>query len=374
MQDFLDYLVFVAHDAETLQFYLWLRQYRQKFDQLVPADQELSPVWGVDGVVPPQSSWSGTVVGADEKLGTPSGSVNRRGPPRSPRAPTSDDVSASLLYEIQPLRQEVEQAVRTYLAAGAPRELNISSHERMRVLEALQHTTHPSAFRCIEEMVESLLRHQSYPNFVRYAICNGNKPRIVAIQILSFIFIVLATLGIVAMVLSSISRWYRIALLPLMLFGVVGIITAARGLCLILTVQRSQNAKQYQFDDSWSMNSEESSKRKSVAPTLASVEEGKAPGSVQFHDQLFDPFGPKNELVACSIEEFGCGGQSWESKTTKAKFTALQGAFANTGRPVQNEMVQKLRMCIIARSHLEAFIVVAAVGAIFVVLPVVAVW
>lgn len=45
LQDFMDYLVYIAHDAENLQFYLWLKDYTKRYNQLKKEDQALSPEW-----------------------------------------------------------------------------------------------------------------------------------------------------------------------------------------------------------------------------------------------------------------------------------------------------------------------------------------
>lgn len=41
----MDYLVHVAHDAETLQFYLWLQDYTKRYKALRKEEQALSPEW-----------------------------------------------------------------------------------------------------------------------------------------------------------------------------------------------------------------------------------------------------------------------------------------------------------------------------------------
>ena len=41
----MDYLVYVAHDAETLQFYLWLQDYTKRYNDLRKEEQALSPEW-----------------------------------------------------------------------------------------------------------------------------------------------------------------------------------------------------------------------------------------------------------------------------------------------------------------------------------------
>lgn len=41
----MDYLVYVSHDAENLQFYLWLQDYTKRFYAAPRSEQVLSPPW-----------------------------------------------------------------------------------------------------------------------------------------------------------------------------------------------------------------------------------------------------------------------------------------------------------------------------------------
>jgi hypothetical protein len=41
----MDYLIYIAHDAETLQFYLWLQDYKRRYSALRKEEQYLSPEW-----------------------------------------------------------------------------------------------------------------------------------------------------------------------------------------------------------------------------------------------------------------------------------------------------------------------------------------
>lgn len=41
----MDYLVYVSHDAENLQFWLWLQDYSKRFYAASKSDQALSPAW-----------------------------------------------------------------------------------------------------------------------------------------------------------------------------------------------------------------------------------------------------------------------------------------------------------------------------------------
>lgn len=42
------YLLYVSHDAENLQFFLWLQDYTKRFRELPGSDQALSPPWSQD--------------------------------------------------------------------------------------------------------------------------------------------------------------------------------------------------------------------------------------------------------------------------------------------------------------------------------------
>ena len=41
----MNYLRFVSHDCENLQFYLWLQDYKTRFEALSSAQKSLSPPW-----------------------------------------------------------------------------------------------------------------------------------------------------------------------------------------------------------------------------------------------------------------------------------------------------------------------------------------
>lgn len=41
----MDFLVYIEHDAENLQFYLWYKDYVKRFFQLPESEQALSPEW-----------------------------------------------------------------------------------------------------------------------------------------------------------------------------------------------------------------------------------------------------------------------------------------------------------------------------------------
>lgn len=50
LHDFTGYLLYVSHDAENLQFYMWFQDYSKRFFQTTrAADQALSPPWDEEG-------------------------------------------------------------------------------------------------------------------------------------------------------------------------------------------------------------------------------------------------------------------------------------------------------------------------------------
>lgn len=46
----MNYLVYIEHAAENLQFYLWYRDYVKRFSELPPSERSLAPVWSAEQV------------------------------------------------------------------------------------------------------------------------------------------------------------------------------------------------------------------------------------------------------------------------------------------------------------------------------------
>jgi hypothetical protein len=44
-REFMDFLVYIEHDAENLQFYMWYKDYVKRFFQLPESEQVLAPEW-----------------------------------------------------------------------------------------------------------------------------------------------------------------------------------------------------------------------------------------------------------------------------------------------------------------------------------------
>lgn len=134
----------------------------------------------------------------------------------------------------QPYRAEIDRIISIYIADASPRQLNLSGQERIAVMHALQKTTHPSAFQLLATSVEYSLRYQSHPNFVRWTICNGNRPRVVFARGLGVAGILGGFLADLLITLSSVSRPWRV--LPFLgwFIGISTLIAAWKGMCVVL--------------------------------------------------------------------------------------------------------------------------------------------
>jgi hypothetical protein len=135
---------------------------------------------------------------------------------------------------VQPYREEINRIISIYIADGGSRQLNLSSKERTALLHALQHTTHPSAFSDIIATVEWSLRCQAHPNFIRWTICNGNRPRVVFARGLGIFGIVAGLIVAIVLTCSSASRAWRVISFLGFFIGVSTLIAAWKGMCVVL--------------------------------------------------------------------------------------------------------------------------------------------
>ena len=127
----------------------------------------------------------------------------------------------------------------------------------------MQHTTHPSAFARMQEMVENNLRGRLHPNFIRWSICNGNKPKVFFVRVMGVSHAAAGILLDMILTLSKASRWYRILGAPLLLIGLITLIAAYKGLCVILHASgKVRNLKPWENEDSLTIYSETQSSLK----------------------------------------------------------------------------------------------------------------
>ncbi|KAL8920217.1 MAG: hypothetical protein Q9208_006382 [Pyrenodesmia sp. 3 TL-2023] len=286
LQDFMDYLIYVSHDAENLQFWIWLQSYTKRFYAAPPSEQALSPPWSaVDGLQPAGNDVNQPPRTADKsRVGVSEYEVNfdQQEKPLSPvvspqfdkqsfisgianttktAADSVEDANAQVglkwqSFTIQPHRSEINRVISHYLAPNSPRELNLSHKTRSAVLHALQHTTHPSAFSLVRDIVEGTLRGQSHPNFIRWSICNGNKPRVLFVRNAGIAHVAGGIFLALILILSSANRWWRLFSTPLFLVGFAIGIAAYKGLCVIIHTGHCRNLRPWeQFGDGASLNS-----------------------------------------------------------------------------------------------------------------------
>ncbi|MCJ1447634.1 MAG: hypothetical protein MMC23_008145 [Stictis urceolatum] len=276
----MNYLIYIEHAAENLQFFLWYKDYLKRFEALPEREKALAQ----------------PIAAKSEEAMTP------RGPPRKPKIspeaakafdgtafapiivvsekppnPFEDDArssitrpslsrpgsrwddetttlqsstranhqqSAASAYEaaevklqpftIQPFREEVTRIIAIYVSDGAPRQLNLASKERTELLHNLASTTHPSAFRNVLRTVEWSLRRQAHPNFIRWTICNGNPPRVIFARGLGIGGIAGGIIIALLLTLSHNGRAWRVLAAIPFLIGIATLFAAWKGMCVVL--------------------------------------------------------------------------------------------------------------------------------------------
>ncbi|KAJ6263021.1 hypothetical protein Dda_1579 [Drechslerella dactyloides] len=245
-RDFLNYLRFVEHSPETLRFYLWHRDYASKFDALPQEEQALSPAWALN--------ITDTLDKAATHVSHPSASAKAGKHLFIPGNPTSkidnklrkDSVITVSHHELspvppsggqascQPFRNEVALVAQLYISAQSPYELNLTSKERLAVLEALSHTTHPSAFAPAVNSVLESLRYQSHPNFVQHSLSNAGRARLRVIRLLATMLILSSVVFGILLTLSRQERWWRLFGVFPFVCGLFALLNASKGICFWL--------------------------------------------------------------------------------------------------------------------------------------------
>ncbi|KAK5940599.1 hypothetical protein PMZ80_007016 [Knufia obscura] len=284
-REFMDFLIYIEHDAENLQFYLWYRDYVKRWSELPEREQGLAPIWTPEQAqqarneaLTEKSKKVNNADAAQAFRGTDFDSKPKRNqdtpnpfstPPRTPSnevgrdsmatAPStvgwSDDgstlgssvahhqktsanafveVGAHQPFTIQPYREEISRIISIYFAEGSVRYLNLSGKERTALLKALSITTHPSAFKDVVATIEYTLRHQLHPNFIRWTICNGNAPRQTFARGLGIGGIVAGLVYGIIITLSDAGRGWRALAFLAFFIGISTLFAAWKGMCVVL--------------------------------------------------------------------------------------------------------------------------------------------
>ncbi|KAH8838286.1 hypothetical protein MCOR27_005773 [Pyricularia oryzae] len=270
VRDFMNYLIYVERAAENLQFFLWLRDYKTRFEAASTSDIALAPEWtqakedeltvklqkehtekmrkepaaatqifkGTDfdknaaaaAAERNESDWGASQSGDGESTIIGSQSTNYKA--QAQEAFTA--AGAKQPFTIQPFREEIDRVIANYIVEDSPRQLNLASRERDVLVHALAYTTHPSAFRSVARTVEHSLRRQAHPNFIRWSICNGNPARVFFARALGVSLIVIGLTASIVLALSSAGRGYRALGAIGWMLGVSTLVAAYKGMCVVL--------------------------------------------------------------------------------------------------------------------------------------------
>lgn len=312
----MDFLVYIEHDAENLQFYLWYRDYVKRWSELPEREQALAPLWTSEQAqqarneaMTEKSKKVNNPVAAQVFKGTDFDSKPRKNPnpfntpprtpsnePRDSMAPSTigwseecstlgsalthhqkttanafEEVGAQQPFTIQPYREEISRIISIYLAEGSVRYLNLSDKERAALLKALSITTHPSAFKDVVATIEYTLRHQAHPNFIRWTICNGNPPRQTFARGLGVGGILAGIVFGILITLSGANRGWRVFAFLAFFIGISTLFAAWKGMCVVLHGMHHRHLRPWELFASDDAASSEYDLKKSSFDSLGSA-------------------------------------------------------------------------------------------------------
>ena len=244
--------------------------------------------------------------------------------------------------------------INHYFAPKSPRELNLSYQTRSAVLRALHHTTHPSAFLVVRELVEANLRRQSHPNFIRWAIGNSNKPRVLFVRHVGSALVIGGLILGILLALSHHLRWWRFFVAPVFLVGFSIGLAAYRGVCMIAHSTHCRGLRPWeQFGDCASIN------MFSVPDDEAalSTDDVYIMSHLSKRDISLDTFGSSNSY----------GHELWVDKYKRAPW------FRKIFTPkvwVEDRKIRSLQDRIVIQSHFCSILMTIPLTILFLVLPV----
>ncbi|KAL2112590.1 hypothetical protein VUR80DRAFT_7015 [Thermomyces stellatus] len=311
LNDFMDYLLYVEREAESLQFFLWYYDYVKRWSELPSAKKATAPKWDPDnkrpvtshsrkGSLKEKAKLSSILDILDRETGPESRGYHRRlqssatnfSLPRTPETVRTDEKNGEPWesFGAQPYRDEVNQVVRHYILSGAPRQLYLSPQDRAACIHASEHTTHPSALLPAFISAEAMLRGRLHPNFISWSISNSNRPLVITTRLLT-VLLLLVTVGLDAfLILTELSRLWRLVCAPLWFTAFCGLIASGSGLCLVLHIKGRRQLRPW--EQGGELESGTFSKRHMRKNTGESV--------LSYVDPLRKPslqtLGPKNEF------------------------------------------------------------------------------
>ena len=203
-------------------------------------------------------------------------------------------------------------------------------------------------------MVEASLRGQSHPNFIRWAICNGNKPRVLFVRNSGVAHIVAAVILSLLLVLSHISRWWRFFVFPLFFVGFDIGVAAYKGLCVIIHTSHHRALRPWeQFSEEGSLTSFDGSPEEEANLST---------------DNMFNMTSRSRSCV--SLDTFGTSNSySHELWVEKYQQKPLFKKIFTKSVFVQEQAMRLLQDRIVKQSHAWALIISVVLTALVVALP-----
>lgn len=156
-------------------------------------------------------------------------------------------------------------------------------------MHALQNTTHPTAFKSIVTTVEFSLRKQSHPHFIRWTICNGNRPRVIFARGLGIFGIMAGFLADLLITLSSVGRGWRVLPFIGWFIGIATLVAAWKGMCVVLHGLHHRHLRP------WELFSDES--EEAATEKFGSEEELLSTGRNSFEEEPWVPRYKKRNIV-----------------------------------------------------------------------------
>lgn len=203
-------------------------------------------------------------------------------------------------------------------------------------------------------MVEASLRGQSHPNFIRWAICNGNKPRVLFVRNSGIAHIVAAIILGVLLILSHTSRWWRFFVFPLFFVGFDIGVAAYKGLCVIIHTNHRRALRP------WEQFSEDVS--------LTSFDGGPEEEANVSTDDVFSMTSRTRSGV--SLDTFGTSNSySHELWVEQYKQKHLFQKVFTKSIWVQEQAIRLLQDKIVKQSHIWALIISVLLTVLVVALP-----
>lgn len=351
----MDYLVYVEKKAENLQFFLWYCDYIDRWSKLSPEEKELSPIWDpdqekqaknrvsisthrrkdsdkLDKILRIMEKDKGSKTGG--RAGPQHGrnvsisrSLHERADSRSGHPVCRCNIGVPFLRagtngpkdSMQPFRDEVTKAIRTYVAESSPRQLDLFPQERTACLHSIQHTTHPSALLPAFLSAESDLKTTSHPAFTRWSVRNANRPRLVFLGLLATLVILVGFAVDVLLVMSRMDRLWRIACVGIWWPGFAVLFAAANGICLSLYTKQLRHLRPWeQFPDAVADDDDDKPPWSEVDP-VDKAEKGCGKHAPRVsHKRKFSQVDP---LRKASLQSFGpaneWSGEPWVQRYRK---------------------------------------------------------